>query len=743
MPTHVLVHPIGTALPLVLHYRAHTVPASFVDDPDGYGLFHGNVKLSTGDQGTPHLLSAVEGDPSYGIYEFRFEPAFLDTLLAGDSYFFQVAEVGHDEEIWTLRPFLPTPLPSPPFISSGLGGGGATTTIGVPTDGDYDDGMVQGMSPATTIADAVDRINEMILQLHPLPPKLGQVNVVGDGNIFSTNYAGGAESNFKNGSMADPLGFYAISPFNPGDLQLMIGCATLIEPPPAAITFRTFNIISGLKAGTILRAYYTTDGVVWTPLGDDLTIVGTGPQTSPLNTWAVYGPGGPLDNLQLQPNGDYAGYVEFRYAFGNTATAHYLDLHLQQVIGTTTYDDYLDHYRPVGGVSGGVLVDPVTPQPTGTTQIQQPLPTPAEPDPTLRRLSGVLYAASGFPLNLQLTASDLYRSGYGPAAGGGSSVMLLNEAELGRPNETLVPNDLGSSVIPSYNAAVATGLARSVGGNPVGVSAAALPATLYHPFGDVSIGNNPVAEFCRVLTWPLANDTDLQLVFKDETRRCVQNIGAPPPSLAFDTYDFSLAPPSFTPGVPPVIWDPTQDVDYDAVGSADLGLQLQPTTLPPLASVGDGALVYPQHSYVAGIPLDGLGRNYAGRTGSRVYRSYLRTPIPTPAGRLIFGGLTAADILETGGIFPQRVRIELRIPENAAAQWGNIGVPSGLPPFFTGLMIGAPGPNYVDLAFTPGIHSTNGSTGDTTGYLQVRITYFDQGPGNNLMILDSLTFVMP
>lgn len=721
MPLYDLTHAIGTVLPIVVHYQAHTVPASFVGDPTQYGLYHGATRVDTGGHGVPHLLSAVIGDPSYGLYEFRFESAYLDTLNPGDTYSFRIAEDSYDEQIWTLRIYRPT-LQELAAIQGLLNSGLASVYTRL-------DGL----------AAVVQQIYDYVI-IGPIPPHLGQTNTIGDGNIFATSYAGGAEVFFLNGRVSDPNLAYAIAPFNPGEFQLLLSGNELPAPPPAAINFRTKDPICGLKLGSIFKAYASTDGVVYAPLGDDLTMDGTtNAQQSGGLTWEAYGPAGVpgVSPLTTLPNGDLVGYVRFNYSPGSSVFAHYLDIKLEQVVGATTYNDYLMDYRPLPGVSGGVLVDPNTPVPTGSTQIVQPAPTPVEPDPTLRRLSGVLYAAGGFLLNLILSANDLYRSCYGPAAGGGAPVLFLNEAELGNSNETFNPIDLGSGAVPLYNAAVSAALGRTVG-LAAGGSAVSLPATLYHPLGDVSIGNSPLADLCRILTWPAASDTDTVLYFKDETRRCVQNIGGPPPPIAFDTYDFSAAPPFFTPGAPPVIWDSTQDVDYDSVGPLDLGLQVLPSGLPPLPGVGDGLLIYPQHNFGGGIPLDGVSpRNYVGRVGTRLYRSYFRTLLPQPGGSLILDGLTFADIQDLPG---QRAKIELRLPENFAAQWGSLGTPQGIPPF-TGLYLGSPGPGdtVIPFAFTPGVHSTNGSTGDTDRYVQVRITFYDAAP--NLMFLGSLTIV--
>ena len=708
MPLYDLVHAIGTALPVVVHYHAHTVPASFVGDPAQYGLYHGATRLDTGGQGQPHLLSAVGGDPSYGIYEFRFESAYLDTLNVGDTYSFRITETGHPDDIWTLRVFHPTQQQL--AVLQAL----------------VNSGLASVYARLDSLSALVELIYDYVI-VGPVPPRLGQVNTVGDGNVWSTNYAGGSEAEFRNGRISDPGLDYLISPFNPGDFQLVLADA----PPP--LPFRTKDPICGLKLGTVLRASFSTDGVTYTPLGDDLLLDGTtNAQSSPLGTWDAYGAGGipGVSPLTTLPNGDLVGYIRINYSVGVTPLAHYLDLKLEQVVGATTYTDYLTDYRPLPGVSGGVLVDPVIPAPNGTTQIVQTLPTPPEPNSTLRRLSGVLYATNGFLLDLHLNVVNLYRSCYGPVAGGGTPVVALNETELGDSVEDFDPMDLGSGLVPAYDTAVATALTRPVGLGSVGTCAAILPALLYHPFGDSVIANNVLADFCRVLTWSWAmGDGDLVLYFRDETRRCTQNAG-----VNFDAYDFSVLGPFNT--QPALVWDSTQDVDYDA---PDLGLQVLPSGLVPIPSVGDGLLIYPQHDFHnLGIPFDALGPTYTGRSGARVYRSYYLTPAPWVGGTMTLDGLTFAEIEEGGG--SQVARIELRIPENGGSQWGPLGAPQGIVPF-TGLYLGspAPGDTSIPFAFTPGIHSTNGSSGDAGNFIQVRITFFDQSPAANPQYLGSLT----
>jgi hypothetical protein len=430
----------------------------------------------------------------------------------------------------------------------------------------------------------------------------------------------------------------------------------------------------------------------------------------------------PLGTL---PNGDLYGYVQFRYTFPALVLPQYLDLRLEQAVGAALYTDYLDHYKPVGGVSGGILLDPVTPQPSGTTQI-----LPGGPGVT-RRISGVEYADATYPLQLSVMSNDLFRFTYGPAAGGGTPVITLGEADLGNADELLTPALLGVGVIPNYNAAVAVLLARAVGVLATGTSAANLPANLHHPHGDGLVGNAALADFCRVCNWP-AGDTNLQLNFMDEARRCIQGVGGPP-FLTFDLLDIFL----FGGPLPGALtWNPNNDVDYDV---PDLGLQVLPSTLPPLAPVNNGVLVYPQQNFNAvGIPNDLAGPNYVGRAGSRLYRSFFISAGPQSAGTITLDGLTFADIQE--GVPSQRARIELRLPENVAAQWGNLGAPQGIPPF-TGLYLGTPAPGdaAISFAFTPGVHSTNGSSGDSNLYVQVRITFFDLGPGLNLAYLGSLT----
>jgi len=161
---------------------------------------------------------------------------------------------------------------------------------------------------------------------------------------------------------------------------------------------------------------------------------------------------------------------------------------------------------------------------------------------------------------------------------------------------------------------------------------------------------------------------------------------------------------------------------------------LLPISLSPLPSASDGLLVYPQWDFRGGIPVDSAGPNYIGRTGDRRYRTFLRSPTPYAAGRIILQGLTFSQIQE--GAPSQVARIELRIPENSSSQWGNLGYPQGLAPF-TGLYLGspAPGDTTISFAFTPGVHSTNGTSGDANRYIQVRITFFDKGAGNNTMYL--------
>lgn len=640
----------------------------------------------------------------------------------------------YGRKLFTLTTLDPISLGVTPLLFEGISGGGGNAPIGMPTDGSWEDGYVQTITALTTIADAVDYVNEMMAILHPLPPRLGLVNVVGDGNIFSASYAGGSESIFKNGKISDPLLAYVFAPFLKGNLELLVGV------PQAVTPFRTFNPISGLKLGTVLRAYLTTDGVIWNPLGDNLTLDGTtNAQDSPLLTWRAFGPGGvpgvsPLGTL---PNGDLYGYVQFRYTFPNPALPLYLDLRLEQVVGAATYLDYLDHYKPVGGVSGGILLDPVAPPPTGSTQLVETLGGPA----LTRRISGVLFADAGFQLDLHVTASDLYRFTYGPAAGGGVPVVTLTEVDLGNAAEALNPVNLGSGVIPLFNAAVAAILNRTVGVLAAGSSAASLPAALHHPHGDVAVGNVPLTDFCRVCNWT-PGDTNVQLNFMDEARRCIAGVGGPP-GLTFDALSIFL----FGGPLPGLLaWNPNADVDYDV---PDLGLQVLPSTLPPLPPANNGVLVYPQQKFFnVGIPLDPAGPNYVGRAGSRLYRSFFVTPAPQAGGTISLDGLTFADIQE--GAPGQKARIELRLPEvpSAApggAQWGNLGVPQGLPPF-TGLYLGSPGPGatVIPFAFTPGIHSTNGSTGDAApgwypgGCAEVRITFFDLGLGLNLAYLGSL-----
>lgn len=667
---------------------------------------------------------AIVGSGANGTW-FRSPNADSDAEVTSGLTVYVSDGPTYRRKLFNLTTLDPITLGVTPLLFEAIAAGGGSSPIGMPTDGSWEDGYVQNITALTTIADAVDYVNEMMAVLHPLPPRLGLVNAVGDGNIFSASYAGGWESIFKNGKIANPLLAYAITPFVMGALEMLVGT----QAAPFTANFRTFNPISGLKLNTVLKAYYTTDGVTWLPLGDDLTLDGTtNAQSSLLGTWDAYGPGGVpgVSPLGVLPNGDLYGYVRFNYAFPALALPQYLDIRLEQVVGASTYTDFLDHYKPVGGVSGGILLDPVTPQPSGTTQI-----LPGAGPGVTRRISGVEYADATYPLGLLVQSNDLCRHTYGPAAGGGVPILTLVESDLGNANELLNPVDFGLGVIPAYNAVVNTILARTVGALPTGTSAATLPANLHHPHGDGLVGNAPLADFCRVCNWP-PGDTNVQLNFMDEARRCIQGVGGPPP-LTFDFLDIFIF------GVPlpgPLAWNPNNDIDYDV---PDLGLQVMPSTLPPLVPANNGVLVYPQQNFFnVGIPLDAAGPNYVGRAGNRLYRSFFITPAPQPAGSITLAGLTFADIQE--GAPGQKARIELRLPENVAAQWGNLGVPQGIPPF-TGLYLGTPNPGdtTIPFAFTPGIHSTNGSSGDSNLYVQVRITFFDLGPGLNLQYLGSLT----
>jgi hypothetical protein len=692
------------------------------------------VPLTVGDRILVHRQGGLLAHAQNGLYSvivvgsgangvwLRSSNADSDSEVTSGLTVYVSAGPTNGRKLFTLTTLDPITLGVTPLLFE-AGGGGGSAAIGMPTDGSWEDGYVQTITAATTIADAVDYLNEMMALLHPLPPRLGQVNIVGDGNIFSAGYAGGSEASFKNGKIANPLAAYLIAPFVAGNKELIVG--TLAAP--LVLPFRTFNPISGLRAGSILRAYTTSDGFTWVPLGDNLTLDGTtNAQDSPLLTWRAYGSGGvpgvsPLGTL---PNGDLYGYVQFRYSFPALALPKYLDIRLEQAVGAALYLDYLDHYKPVAGVSGGVLLDPVTPQPSGTTQILD-----AGPGAT-RRISGVEYIDATYPLTLSLNLADLYRFTYGPAAGGGTPVVTLGEGDLGNVNELLDPFDLGNGVIPAYNAATTAALARTVGVLPAGSSAATLPANLHHPHGDGLVGNAALLDFCRVCNWP-AGDTNVQLNFMDEARRCIQGVGGPP-FLTFDLLDIFL----FGGPLPgPLGWNPALDVDYDV---PDLGLQVMPSTLPPLAPANSGVLVYPQQNFLAvGIPMDFAGPNYVLRAGNRLYRSFFISAVPQAGGTITLDGLTFADIQDLPG---QRAKIELRLPENVGAQWGSLGSPQGIPPF-TGLYLGSPNPGdtIIPFAFTPGIHSTNGSSGDSNLYVQVRITYFDLGVGANLQSLGSLT----
>lgn len=248
--------------------------------------------------------------------------------------------LANKKKFFTLTTVDPIVLETTPLTLEvlGGGGGGGGAPIGLPTDGTWDDGFVQGITAATTIADAVDYVNEMMALLHPLPPRLGQVNIVGDGNIFSANYAGGSESLFKNGKIADPALAYSVAPFISGNKELIIGAATPPEGLPPWSTFRTFNPISGLRAGTVLRAYMDS-GAGWVPLGDDWPLTGlTAPQSSPLGTWFVYGPGGVpgVSALGTLPNGDLYGYVQFNFRFPIILFPQYCDFKLEQTVGAST-----------------------------------------------------------------------------------------------------------------------------------------------------------------------------------------------------------------------------------------------------------------------------------------------------------------------------------------------------------------------------------------------------------------------
>ena len=82
--------------------------------------------------------------------------------------------------------------------------------VGVPTDGTYLDGFCQDLTSEDHPADAVDKLNETIRELHPFLPVLGELAVsagtVGDGRMFAPDWPGVAlaDSPFQLAGIAEP-----------------------------------------------------------------------------------------------------------------------------------------------------------------------------------------------------------------------------------------------------------------------------------------------------------------------------------------------------------------------------------------------------------------------------------------------------------------------------------------------------------------------------------------------------------
>ena len=182
--------------------------------------------------------------------------------------------------------------------------------IGEPTDGSYLDGFNQDLTPETTIADAIDGLNETILALHPMLPRLGEHFETGprqgDGRMFAPDWAGmtPATAPLQLAGISTP-DTYSIGPFTPGDLELVSNHGDM--------TFRTRGPVGGLTVGTRLHALITDDDSAWASYGTDLVLDGTlNPQSN--GTWRVYGNPDGTGNLRGWPahNGDISGYVECR-----------------------------------------------------------------------------------------------------------------------------------------------------------------------------------------------------------------------------------------------------------------------------------------------------------------------------------------------------------------------------------------------------------------------------------------------
>jgi len=116
-------------------------------------------------------------------------------------------------------------------------------TIGTPTDGTYEGGLV-ALTSSDTIADAFDAVNLMMADLHPLAPYLGQPsNSIGDGRVSFVPSSNIASDYISNGN-----GYYNTGG-NENTIQTIFRKGVFHE-------FRTGSWIRGIEVGTIFRLKY-------------------------------------------------------------------------------------------------------------------------------------------------------------------------------------------------------------------------------------------------------------------------------------------------------------------------------------------------------------------------------------------------------------------------------------------------------------------------------------------------------
>jgi len=364
------------------------------------------------------------------------------------------------------------------------GGGSGTTTIGTPTDGTYTDGFFSTWTNNTTIANAVDDINELLALLAPARPSY----------LTGTSLVAGAVPTYYTVKISAGLGteWY----------QAGYGTGSQITSKyylSGSHTLNTANTTTTFSAGSLTTSTY---GAIYFNRYNYLTPTGGGVGTIDLTV--NYAVGYTNNNLKLTALGTYNS------------------------IWTKANAQILTYTQPYPGYEGVYISHTENSQLTNTYEMWKDPWSSANPSPSFSQsatastysqsdkwLSGISYYTSGTGFSVYFKgAAGIYSCAYNVTQVYGISATGLNTVTGLPASPPLYTDELDKS--GSNHVRVSLSVANQSSFNKY------LTATIYKAHGTTATSNATIAK--AINTYGTVS-TDTYEGFQDEARRLVIGSG--------------------------------------------------------------------------------------------------------------------------------------------------------------------------------------------------------------------------